>query len=592
MGHVPVRGVTRALAGAVLGVALIGMLALSPTLASAQAQQRTASLESQYRAPEASGSAGAALGVGASGPVLPIPSTLWKPAAGAVPATGDYVYLKSDTGDYIGQGGTYLYTRANAVLSVSATGGLLTVGVDGNTWWNGDFATMTSITDLEQGYYPDLERYPFNDPTKGGLDWSGDGRGSNTLTGWFAVDSATYDNGALSAITLRFELHSEGGTPALHGAIHWEADDTTQPPGPVLPIPDTLWKAAAGVTPTSGDYIYLESDPGDYIGQGDTYLYTPTTATLSVSASAGHLHVGVNAPTGWEGDFETMNTLTDLEPGYYPGLERYPFNNPTKVGLDWSGDGRGSNDLTGWFAIDSVTYDNGSLTAITLRFELHSEGKEPALHGALHWDAAATQSQIATTLTLTAPSVCAYRSAKLSGTLKDVSSQPLAGEPVTIRCTTGGAWTTVGHVTTDASGAFRYTATPSTAVTYQAVCPGDAVYSGATSTPRATLPKVYLSKPTAPKATHTTTTFTTACYLKPHHAAGKYAVVFEFQRRVSTHWVTKAALKARAANYRGYSKCSVKVRLLVKGWWRVRAIHLADSLNATTLTGWRAVKVT
>jgi len=160
MRHVPVRGVTRALTGAVLGLALFGMSALSPILASAQAQQRTAPLESHYRATVANGSAGAALGVGASGPVLPIPSTLWKPAAGAVPATGDYVYLKSDKSDYIGQGGTYLYTRANAVLSVSATGGLLTVGVDGDKWWDGRFATMTSITDLELGYYPGLERYP------------------------------------------------------------------------------------------------------------------------------------------------------------------------------------------------------------------------------------------------------------------------------------------------------------------------------------------------------------------------------------------------------------------------------------------------
>jgi hypothetical protein len=587
--HVPVRGVTRALTGAVLGLALFGMAALSPISASAQAQQRTASLDSQP-APVASRSAGATLDVGASGPVLPIPSTLWKPAAGAVPATGDYVYLKSDAGDYIGQGGTYLYTRANAALSVSASGGLLSVGVDGDEYWTGRFATMTSITDLEQGYYPNLERYPFNDSSVGGLDWYGEGRGSNTLTGWFAIDSVTYDNGALSAITLRFELHSEGGTPALHGAIHWEADDTTQPPGPVLPIPGTLWKPAAGVVPASGDYVYLESDPGDDIGAGRAYLYTPATAELDVSASGRRLTVWVNGDTYWEGFFTTMSSLTDLAPGYYPGVKSDPHN-PAKGGIDWSGDGR-ADDETGWFAIDSVTYANGALTAIDLRFTQHTGAGKPFLHGVIHWDAAATQPPTATTLTLTAPSVCAYGSAKLSGTLKDVSSQPLAGEPVTIRCTTGGAWTTVGHVTTDASGAFRCSAAPSTAVVYQAVCPGDVTYSGVTSTPRATLPKVYLTKPTAPKSTRTTTTFTTACYLKPHHAAGKYAVVFQFQRRVSAHWVTKAALKVRAANYRGYSKCSVKVRLLVKGSWRVRAVHIADSNNATTMTAWRAVKVT
>jgi hypothetical protein len=210
----------------------------------------------------------------------------------------------------------------------------------------------------------------------------------------------------------------------------------------------------------------------------------------------------------------------------------------------------------------------------------------------IHWDAAATQPQTATTLALTAPSVCAYGSAKLRGTLRSASSQPLAGAPVVIRRTTGGPWTTVGTATTDASGAFRFAVAPTTTVAYQAIFAGDDTNAATTSAPRATLPKVSLSKPTAPKSTRTTTTFTAACYLKPHHAAGKYAVIFEFQQRVSTHWVTKGALKARAANSRGYSKCSVKVRLPVKGWWRVRAIHPGDSLNATTSTGWRAVKVT
>jgi hypothetical protein len=587
MRHVPARGVRRALTGALLAFALFGTLALWPISALARSQQRITPLDGQHPAHIADGWARAALG--ASGPVLPIPSTLWQPAAGAVPTTGDYVYLKSDTGDYVGQGRTYLYTRADAVLDVSASGGLLTVSVNGDEWWHGNFATMTSITDLEQGYYPGLERYPGN-PVNGGLDWSGEGRGSNTLTGWFAIDSVTYDNGDLTAITLRFALHSEGGKPALHGAIHWEADDTTQPPGPVLPIPGTLWQPAVGVVPASGNYVYLESDPGDYVGAGRMYLYTPATAELGVSASGGRLTATVNGDEIWHGFFTTMSSLTDPEQGYYPGLERYP-GNPAKGSLDWFGDGRGSNELTGWFAIDSVTYDNGDLTAIALRFVLHSEGGKPALRGAIHWDAAAAQSQTATALTLTAPSACPYQSATLKGTLKTISSQPLVDAPVIIRCTTGGPWKTLGTATTDANGAFRFAVAPTTIVAYQAIFAGDDTNAGTTSMPAATLPKVYLSTPRAPKSTHTTTTFTCSCYLKPHHPARKYAVIFQFQQHVSSHWVTEGAVKARAANYGGYSKCSVKIRLLLKGWWRVRAIHPADSLNATTLTRWRAVKV-
>jgi hypothetical protein len=81
---------------------------------------------------------------------------------------------------------------------------------------------MYTLSQLQLGYYPDLRRYPFHNPAKGGLNWSGQGRGCNTLRGWFAVDRVTYTNGILTALDLRFEQRCEGGIPALHGAIHWD----------------------------------------------------------------------------------------------------------------------------------------------------------------------------------------------------------------------------------------------------------------------------------------------------------------------------------------------------------------------------------
>jgi hypothetical protein len=81
-----------------------------------------------------------------------------------------------------------------------------------------------------------------------------------------------------------------------------------------------------------------------------------------------------------------MNTLSQLQPGYYSDLKRYPFHNPAKGGLSWSGQGRGCNTLQGWFAIDRVIYTNGILTALDLRFEQRCDGGAP-LHGAVHWNA-------------------------------------------------------------------------------------------------------------------------------------------------------------------------------------------------------------
>jgi hypothetical protein len=369
------------------------------------------------------------------GPVLPIPDTLWKPAAGTVPASGNYVYLDSEAGDWVGAGGEYLYTPADAVITASATGNRVSVAVDGDEWWDGDFKAMSSLAVLQPGYYPDLRRYPFHSPARGGLDWSGEGRGSNTLTGWFAVDQVTYADDALTSIDLRFELHSEGGTPALHGSIHWEAGDQTQPPGPVLPIPDTLWKPAAGSVPDADHYVYLDSDPGDYIGAGDEYVYTEENAELSASASGGHLSVRVGGDDWWSGDFQAMSSLDRLEPGYYPDLERYPFHNPAKGGLNWSGQGRGSNTLTGWFVVDAVTYTNGVLTSIDLRFEQHSEGNAPALHGAVHW--------------------AAFEPAHITGTVANAEHAGLAGVSISAyRADPDGDWDYIDDATTDSSGSY------------------------------------------------------------------------------------------------------------------------------------------
>lgn len=294
------------------------------------------------------------------------------------------VHLQSDPGDFVGAGKTWDYTSANAIISVGADHALLTVTVDGDETWRGDFELPNSLANLRKGTYANLDRLMFNDPVKGGLSWVGDGRGCNTSKGTIVIDDVTYSGTTLTAIDLHFEQHCEGAAPALRGTVHWRAADQTAAAGPVNPIPSGLWRPPSGSVPASGNYVYLASEPGDYIGQGSTHLYTPGTSTLDVSASGGHLTVSVGGGQ-WFGDFQTMNTLTQLQVGYYPNLQRYPFNNPARGGLSWYGEGRGCNTLTGWFVVDAVAYSGTSLTSIDLRFEQHCEGGGPALHGAIHW---------------------------------------------------------------------------------------------------------------------------------------------------------------------------------------------------------------
>lgn len=298
---------------------------------------------------------------------------------------GSYVVLSSDTGDFIGAGQNYAYTNADSLITVTAQDARLTVDIDGDEGWTGEFQLPDTFLELEVGTYANLTRYPFHDVAVGGLSWSGEGRGCNTLDGTITIDSVTYNGDILTDIDLSFEQYCEGNSPALRGEIHWIVDDTTTSSGPVVPPPAGLWEPMQGSTPATGNYIYLVSQQGDFIGGGADYLYTDATAAITVDATDGRVSVSVTGTEGWNGEFQAMDILTDLEAGYYADLQRYPFHNPVKGGLSWSGEGRGCNTLTGWFAADSVTYTANVLTAIDLRFEQHCEGDTPALFGEIHW---------------------------------------------------------------------------------------------------------------------------------------------------------------------------------------------------------------
>jgi len=322
---------------------------------------------------------------GPPGPVQP-PPDLWRAPSDATPAGRNYVYLESDPLDFIGQGEVVVYTQADSIISTFSSGNHLSMAVRGDQNWDGDFQGMSSVAQLVTGYYGKLQRYPFNNPTRGGLDWSGDGRGCNTLAGWFVIDGITYSGGAVTTFDLRFEQHCEGLPAALRGQIHWDVTDATKPPGPLQPPPQGLWQPPAGSTPATGNYIYLQSDVGDFVGAGGSYVYTPPDALMSVSSTGNFLAVRINGDQTWRGDFQGMNSIALLQPGYYGILERFPFHNQTKGGLSWGGELRGCNELYGWFVVDAVTYTDGALTALDLRFEQHCEFNLAALHGQVHWD--------------------------------------------------------------------------------------------------------------------------------------------------------------------------------------------------------------
>ena len=256
------------------------------------------------------------------------------------PASQSFVILNSDPGDWVAGGRSYYYDRTNALLDVIHDANGLRVLVTGDESWSTGFSG-THVGTLVPG-------------AGTGVNWGGEGRGCNRTTSTYTIDSVMYVAGVLSSIDIRFEQHCEGVEAALYGQIHWVADDDLHPPGPVNPPPAGLWQPAAGATPASGNYIYLQSDGGDYVGRGRTYLYTQASAVLGFHFSGNTLTVTVNGNERWVGNFQGLDAVPTLPPGYYGGVQRWPFHNPVKGGLAWGGGGAGCNELSGWFSIDSI----------------------------------------------------------------------------------------------------------------------------------------------------------------------------------------------------------------------------------------------
>lgn len=324
----------------------------------------------------------------APGPAA-LATDMWRPPAALVPAAGNYVYLASDRSDFIGAGGAYRYTPTEAAITVTASDGKLLLNVDGDEHWTMSLATMRGHSRLEPGYYGALAGYPFHNPARGGFSWNGQARACNAAESGVIIDSVTYDNGTLTALTMRFEQHCENRNGALRGAIRWSANDRTAPPGPVLPIPASLWQAPGGAVPTSGNYVFLQSDAGDFIGSVPATITRTPTLPVTVRASGNKLTIevagGANGGYLWRGDFVAMTSINQIQPGFYDRLMTSTIFNPARGAFSWGGDGRGCNTSLSWVAIDKATYTNGELTALDARFEQHCDTTVPALRGAVHW---------------------------------------------------------------------------------------------------------------------------------------------------------------------------------------------------------------
>ena len=133
----------------------------------------------------------------------------------------------------------------------------------------------------------------------------------------------------------------------------------------------------------------MQSQPGDYIGQGKNYSYSLSTGNLTVSRNYDN---GVSfdysdALDNWGMSFAAPGNAT-IVPGVYTNGWRFPFQNSNQPGFDMSGDGRGSNTSVDQFTVNQAVYDaSGNVVKFDATFIQHSEGAAAALTGEIKWNA-------------------------------------------------------------------------------------------------------------------------------------------------------------------------------------------------------------
>lgn len=200
-----------------------------------------------------------------------------------------------------------------------------------------------------------------------------------------------------------------------------------------------------------------------------------------------------------------------------------------------------------------------------------------------------------TTVTLTAkPTSTAYAGpSSIAGSVKASSSSGLvATGTVTIQSSPSGTsgWVNATKVTTNATGAFSFTARPTSKTWYRAVFDGRNDWlAPSTSASVFVVPSVSLSAVAGSRVS--TRTYNLYGSLKPRHTRGSRPVRMYVWRRVSSGWKSYGYVWAVAYDYNGYTRYKVRKMFAATGYWRLRAYHPADASNAASYSAYSYLTV-
>jgi len=198
---------------------------------------------------------------------------------------------------------------------------------------------------------------------------------ARTSTPWITLRNPAGGNTG----TVGFDVPLNTG-PARVGQI----DFTNDPNGPHVTVSQASDPRAVMIAG-----LYLESDPGDWIGggSGTAIVKDGTQFAAFVDPSQSTLQVAM------PGGGTTYNLALDsgngqpLAPGIYNRVARYFSQPPGTPGLSFSGNFRSCNRVTGRFMILTAQFSGQSVQRFHARFEQHCEGFSAAMRGEVWVDA-------------------------------------------------------------------------------------------------------------------------------------------------------------------------------------------------------------
>jgi hypothetical protein len=131
--------------------------------------------------------------------------------------------------------------------------------------------------------------------------------------------------------------------------------------------------------------LVIQSEPGDYVGQGQTITYTDSQATFTVSRNAFNGASVRLSGSGIDASLDFSSSIGTLVPGYYQNARKY--GTTTFVGLAVVVNNRSCVQVTGRYLVREAEYAlNGDIVRLAIDLEHHCSVLNDALFAAIRYN--------------------------------------------------------------------------------------------------------------------------------------------------------------------------------------------------------------